>query len=495
MTTNNISYNKLWKLLVDRNIKKMDLKKAAGIGTTTLSKLSKNQPVAMDVLVKICSVLNCNIGDIVDVTPDNAVMLAGVYSNILRHELVPSLGCTEPASIAFAAAKAREILGELPERSTIEVSGNIIKNAKSVIVPYTNGMKGIKTAVAAGFIAGNADLDLEVLSGMKKNDLKLVIDYMNNHMIELFASDNDDLLYIAITVFNKTNNYVKLIIQGGHTNIVLIEKDGEVLFTGKDISESESELEYDLLNIEDIYKFAAHGDINSVIPQIKQQIKYNYAIAKEGLNNDWGAKVGKTIIHTYGNDIKNRAVAAAAAGSDARMSGCSMPVIIVSGSGNQGITTSVPVIAYAEELNVTEEQLYRALVLANLVTIHQKTSIGKLSAFCGAVSAGCGAASGIAFLLGGDYEVIAHTIVNSLAVISGIVCDGAKPSCAAKIAVAVQMGLLGHSMFVNEHTQFYGGDGIVKRGVDNTIANVGRIASRGMRETDREILSIMTKEN
>jgi L-cysteine desulfidase len=249
-----------------------------------------------------------------------------------------------------------------------------------------------------------------------------------------------------------------------------------------------------LLTIADIVDFAKNADIGRLKPLIQRQIEYNYAIASEGLNNDWGANVGSSIQNAFGDHVMFRAVAAAAAGSDARMSGCDLPVVIISGSGNQGITASVPVVEYARAFDLPEETLYRSVILSDLVTIHQKTGIGKLSAFCGAVSAGCGAAAGIAFLMGGDYDIISHTIVNTLAVISGMVCDGAKPSCAGKIAAAVHTGILGYSMYANDKMQFYGGDGIVRRGVDNTIANVGRVASRGMRETDREILRIMQED-
>ena len=418
---------------------------------------------------------------------------ADTYAAILREELIPSLGCTEPSSIAFTAAKARETLGHLPDRCVVEVSGNMIKNAKSVTVPNTEGMKGIPSATAAGIIAGKSELGLEALQDVTADDLVKIKKYLDKCEINVIHSDTDALLYIAITVYGKDESAC-VVTKGGHLNVFSIEKNGEKLFQGEEIAETESYANRDALNIADIFDFAKHGDITQLKPIIARQIEYNYAISKEGLDNNWGANVGKIMLKTFGDELIIRAVAAAAAGSDARMSGCDLPVIIVSGSGNQGITTSVPVIEFAKRLESPEELLYRALILANLVTVHQKAGIGRLSAFCGAVSAGCGAAAGIAFLLGGDYDVIAHTIVNALAITSGMVCDGAKPSCAAKIAVAVHAGLLGYSMYAEGKMQFFDGDGIVQKNVDNTIANVARMANLGMRETDREILRIMTEE-
>ena len=287
------------------------------------------------------------------------------------------------------------------------------------------------------------------------------------------------------------HHQAKVKIAGYHTNIVFIEKDNQVIYqSGVVASQDQSLTDRSLLNVKDIYEFACVVDIEDVKEILQRQIDYNYAIAKEGLEHDWGANIGSTLLKTYGDDIKIKAKAYAAAGSDARMSGCEMPVIINSGSGNQGMSASLPVIVYAYEEKATEEQLYRALVIANLCTIHQKTGIGRLSAYCGAVSAGVGAGCGIAFLKGGDYQTIAHTLVNALAIVSGIVCDGAKPSCAAKIASSVDAGILGYYMYQNG-CQFKGGDGIVSKGVENTIRNIGRLSREGMKETDKEIIKIM----
>jgi L-cysteine desulfidase len=311
--------------------------------------------------------------------------------------------------------------------------------------------------------------------------------------MELALSNVEKLLYIAVTAYNGDES-ARVVVEDGHTRITRIEKNGKLIFDpDEDAPAAETPPDYSLLDIADIVHFADTADITELYPPLARQVEYNYAIAMEGLEHDWGANVGRAMLLTFGDDVKIRAAAAAAAGSDARMSGCEMPVVVLSGSGNQGIAASVPVIVYAREMNCTEDELYRALIVADLVTIHQKTGIGKLSAFCGAVSASCGAAAGVAYLTGGDYEVIAHTIVNALAAVSGIVCDGAKPSCAAKIAISFMAGLLGNGMFAEGNWQFYGGDGILARGVDNTIANVSQLASCGMKETDREILKIMSE--
>jgi L-cysteine desulfidase len=437
--------------------------------------------------------VNPQTGNGTNASADKKKIFAEACAGILREELIPSLGCTEPSSIAFVTAKARETLGCLPDRCVVEVSGNILKNTKSVMVPNTGGMKGIRAAAAAGIIAGRPDLDLEILRDITSADIDRITDYLEQHKIDVVHRDNGELLYIAATLYGG-GDCARVTLKGGHLNISAIERNGRVIFSNPETAEADTDGQRSLLTIADIVDFAKNADIGELKPIIKRQIEYNYAISREGLNNDWGANVGSSIRNTFDDHVMFRAVAAAAAGSDARMSGCDLPVVIISGSGNQGITASVPVVEYAREFNCSEEMLYRSVILSDLVTVHQKTSIGKLSAFCGAVSAGCGAAAGIAFLMGGDYDIIAHTIVNTLAIISGMVCDGAKPSCAGKIATAVQTGILGYSMYANDNMQFYGGDGIVRRGVDNTIANVGRVASRGMRETDREIIRIMQED-
>ena len=373
----------------------------------------------------------------------------------------------------------------------MEVSGNIIKNVKAVTVPNTGGLKGIEAATAAGIVAGKADLDLEVLSQVTSEEIAAMAAFLKECDMTVEPALGDRVFYIRVTVSGGGHS-ASCEIMDFHTNVTCLRKDNEVLFQAE-VSDTPKNDQSDrsVLSVEEIIKFADCVDISDVSEMILRQVEYNTAISAEGLKGGWGAEVGKTIRAVYGDDVAIRAKAAAAAGSDARMSGCEMPVVIVSGSGNQGMTTSLPVIEYARDMNATEEQLIRALVVADLVTIHQKTSIGRLSAFCGAVSAGCGAAAGIAYLKGGDYEVIAHTIVNALGICSGMICDGAKPSCAAKIAAAVDAGLMGYHMYMHGKRQFLDGEGIIKKGVENTIGNVGRLAREGMRRTDEEILHIM----
>lgn len=413
------------------------------------------------------------------------------YVQILKEELVPAMGCTEPIALAYCAAKAREVLGLLPERCMVEASGNIVKNVKSVIVPNTGGLKGIEAAAAAGVVAGDAGRILEVIAGVTEEQKAEIKEYMGKAQILVKPLETDELLDMIVTLYGG-GSYAKVRIANYHTNIVLIEKDGETLYEmGVMATEDAQMADRSLLNVKDIYDFARTVELEDVKELISRQIEYNSAISREGLDHDWGANIGSVLLKAYGDDIRVRARAAAAAGSDARMSGCEMPVIINSGSGNQGMTASLPVIEYAKELKVSEEEMYRALVLSNLVTIHQKTGIGRLSAYCGAVSAGCGAGCGIAYLLGGDYATIAHTLVNALAIVSGIICDGAKPSCAGKIAAAVDAGILGYQMYINGQ-QFRGGDGIISKGVENTIRNIGRLGKEGMKGTDKEIIQIMT---
>ena len=414
------------------------------------------------------------------------------FIQILREELVPAMGCTEPIAIAYAAAKAREVLGRLPERILVEASGNIIKNVKSVVVPNTGGVKGIEASAAAGAVAGDAGKILEVISQVTDAQKKEIKSYLAGHEVRVAPAPGDVVFDIIVTLVAGADT-VRLRIADYHTNIVLIEKNGEILLeSGNVVSDSASGLtDRSCMSVEAIVDFVNTCDIEDVQDIVQRQIDYNYAIAQEGMAHDWGANIGKVLRQHYGDDIKIRARAMAAAGSDARMSGCEMPVIIVSGSGNQGITASVPVIEYAKELQVSHEAMLRAVTLSDLLTIHMKTGIGRLSAYCGAVSAGCGAGAAIAYLNGGGFTEIAHTLVNALATISGMICDGAKPSCAAKIAAAVDAGLLGYNMYLSDQ-QFRGGEGIVSKGVENTIANIGRLGRLGMRETDREIIRIMT---
>lgn len=414
------------------------------------------------------------------------------YVNILKEELVPAMGCTEPISIAYAAANARKALGFIPEHIEIEASPNIIKNVKSVIVPNTGHLRGIDAAAIAGIIAGQADNELEVLSGVTEEQIKTISEYLDKSICTVKPSENGYIFYVSVLLSGGGHSaFVE--IAGNHTNIITVKKDDEILFA-KDYVEQKNTYKTDrsLLNIKDIVDFADGVNLCDIEEIIKRQIDYNTAIAEEGLHHDYGANIGSILLRSYGNSVHNRAKAYAAAGSDARMSGCELPVVINSGSGNQGLTASLPVIIYAKELSVSKELLYRALVLSNLVTIHLKTGIGPLSAYCGATSAGCGAGAGINYLYGGKYKEIAHTIVNALAINSGMICDGAKPSCAAKIASAVEAGLLGMQMESHDR-QFYDGEGIVVKGVENTIRNVGELARKGMKETDKVIIHMMTE--
>lgn len=420
-------------------------------------------------------------------------MIYKTYLQILKEELVPAMGCTEPISIAYASAKAKEVLGHTPDRTIVEVSGNIIKNVKSVIVPNTGHLKGIAAATAAGIIAGNPEKKLEVISDVSNEDKERIKEYLSTFPIEVKLIDTPFIFDIQITVFYK-ETYVKVRIVNYHTNIILIEKNGEILYHNEATSSKEEGLSgKELLSVKDIVDFADSVDIKDIEDIIGRQIEYNSKIAEEGLKNSYGANIGSVLISTYGSDVKVRAKAKAAAGSDARMNGCELPVIIVSGSGNQGMTASLPVIEYGNELKVSKEKLYKALVISNLVTIHQKTGIGRLSAYCGAVCAGAGSGAGITYLYGGGYRDISHTIVNALSIVSGIICDGAKASCAAKIATSVDAGILGYHMF-KEGQQFKGGDGIVRKGIEATISNVGKLAKEGMKETDKEIIKIMMED-
>lgn len=419
----------------------------------------------------------------------------GNYLKILQEELVPATGCTEPIAIAYGAAKARELLGVLPESVLVEASGNIIKNVKSVVVPNTDCLKGIEAAAAAGIVAGQSDKILEVISEVTPAQRAEIRAYLADHPIVVKPAEGDKVFDILITL-RAENNHVKLRISDYHTHIVYIEKNGEVLFqSGEVLSDSARDMLTDrsCLSVEGVLDFASTCNLEDVRALIERQIDYNYAIAEEGMRHSWGANIGSVLKEHYGVGIYSRARYMAAAGSDARMSGCEMPVIIVSGSGNQGITASVPVVEYAKELNVSRDQMVRAVLLSDLLTIHLKTGIGRLSAYCGAVSAGCSAGAAIAYLHGGGFREIAHTLVNSLAIVSGMICDGAKASCAAKISAAVDAGLVGYSMF-RSGQQFRGGDGIVTKGVEETIRNIGRLGRLGMRETDREIIRIMTNQ-
>ncbi|MBD5131601.1 MAG: serine dehydratase subunit alpha family protein [Clostridiales bacterium] len=413
------------------------------------------------------------------------------YLAILKEELLPAMGCTEPISVAYAAALARKTLGAVPERVEISVSGNILKNVKSVIVPNTGGLKGIAAAAAAGIIAGKADKKLQALEGITKSEQAEISEYLNSCEFKVNHSQSGCVFDIGVTVFSgKDNAFVR--IEGYHTNVVEIEKNGEKQECIREEYVADDLTDRTVLNVKDIIEFADTVDIKDVEQLVTRQIDYNSAIANEGLTNDYGARIGKILLSAFGDGVNIRAKATAAAGSDARMNGCSLPVVIVSGSGNQGMTASLPVVVYANHLGVSREKLLRAVTLSDLVTIHLKTGIGRLSAYCGAVSAGAGAGAGISYLFGGGYEDISKTITNALAITSGLICDGAKSSCAAKIASAVDAGLTGMEM-TRKGCCFRGGDGILESGVESTIDNVGDLARVGMKETDEEIIRLMIK--
>lgn len=414
------------------------------------------------------------------------------YVEILKEELMAAMGCTEPIAIAYASAILVDALGEAPTEISAGLSGNIIKNVKSVVVPATGGRHGIEVAIAAGCVSARPDLKLEVLSSLDSESGKKIDGLLQNCRInieEIPSSCTFDLI-----LKGKSESVTATVrITGAHTNVLLVEKNGEDItkkYANGTLSETKvHETDRTLLNVEEIISFADEVDLSPVSDILNRQIEMNMAIAEEGIRGAWGASIGKTLL-SIGTDVSRRARAFAAAGSDARMSGCELPVCIISGSGNQGMTASIPLVVYARELKKSEDELLRALIVSDLVTIHQKTGIGCLSAYCGAISAGVGAGAGIAYLMGGKYHEIAHTIVNSVAILSGTICDGAKPSCAAKIAMAVEAGILGWEM-ARQGREFFGGDGIITKGVENTIKNVARLAKEGMSETDREIIKIM----
>lgn len=412
------------------------------------------------------------------------------YCDILKEELRLAMGCTEPIAIAYSASIARSYLSEEPSSICIGLSGNIIKNTKSVVVPATGGMHGIAAAVTAGTVANKPELVLEVLSSLTADDVPKMKALIENCQIEVGELDTTHIFEILIQMKTESEE-VKVRLLDRHTNLVYVEKNGEVLVRNE-AEEEDGGIKTDrtLLTVENIVKFADEVNLDDVRELLERQIACNMAIAEEGMKNNYGACIGKVIYKNGECSLADKARAFAAAGSDARMNGCELPVCIISGSGNQGMTASIPIVIYARELGKTEEEMLRALVLSDLVTTHLKTGIGCLSAYCGAISAGCGAGAGIAYLQGGGFKEVAHTIVNSLAILSGTICDGAKSSCAAKIAMAVESGILGYEMYRNGQ-QFYGGDGIITKGVENTIANVGQLAREGMAGTDKEIIKIM----
>lgn len=412
------------------------------------------------------------------------------YIQILEEELIPAMGCTEPIALAYAAAKAREVLGALPDKVHIGASGSIIKNVKSVIVPNTDHLRGIPAAAAAGIVAGKAEKELEVISEVSKEQIERMKVFLNDTEITVEHIDLGATFDIVVDVWNGTS-HAQVRIADFHTNLVHIEKDGQILLDIPVKEDSHEGLtDRSLLDVESIWDFITTVDVEDIRELLKRQIEFNTAIAEEGLRNDYGANIGKVLLKTYGYDVRTRAKAMAAAGSDARMNGCELPVIINAGSGNQGMTCSLPLLEYAKEYQIPEETLYRALALSNLIAIHQKTGIGRLSAYCGAVTAGAAAGAGIAYLSGGGYKEVVHTVVNALAIVSGMICDGAKASCAAKIAASVDAGILGYHMYLNGQ-QFYGGDGIITKGIEATISNVGRLGKEGMKGTNEEVIKMM----
>ena len=421
-------------------------------------------------------------------TPDTY----SAYIQILQEELVPALGCTEPIAIAFTAAKARETLGCMPERMDVGCSGNIIKNVQGVVVPNSGGTKGIAIAAILGAVGGRSSDGLEVLSRISPDCIDKAKELQATGFCSCSHVKGISNLYISVTVYAGQEE-ARVVVSGTHTNIILIEKNGETLFEKAAESSAEDPLEKqkELLSVKDIVEFARTVRLEDVEPVIGRQIEYNSEISKEGLEHGWGAQVGRTISRYYGNDVKARARAAAAAGSDARMSGCPLPVVINSGSGNQGMTVSLPVIEYAKELKVPHESLVRALVLSNLISLLQKRYIGSLSAYCGAVSAAAGAGCGIAFLHGADEKVIEATLTNTLANVGGIVCDGAKPSCAAKIASSVDAAIMAFEMCYMSGKEFQPGEGLVKEDIEDTVRSYGKLGKDGMKSTDEEILEIM----
>lgn len=420
------------------------------------------------------------------------------YIDILEHELVPAMGCTEPIAIAYAAARAREVLGNAPQKILVLASGNIIKNVKSVVVPNSGGRKGIKVAAVLGTFFGDPAKELEVIESVTKEEQEELEGLLEQTEVKVKALSSEHVLDIEIHEYFEAEE-VSVRIWDKHTNVVSIKKNGKFLYRSEDTKAQEimsdegicKSLDYELLTVKNIYEFARTVNISDIEDIITRQIENNMAISEEGMKHSYGARIGQ-IIAMQDSSVRTLARAKAAAASDARMGGCDLPVVINSGSGNQGITTSVPIIVYAQHYNKSQEELIRAMVLGNLVTLHLKTGIGRLSSYCGAVSAGVGAGAGIAFLLGGDLRIIEHTIVNAIAISSGIVCDGAKASCAAKIATAVDCGIFGYEMIMQD-SQLRAGEGLVSKGVENTIQNINRLGHDGMKETDNKIIEIMTE--
>lgn len=418
------------------------------------------------------------------------------FSTILREELVPAMGCTEPIAVAFAAATARDILGMHPESAEIHCSANIVKNVKGVTVPNTGGMRGIRAAATAGIVGGNAQAKLEVLKSVTDSDLVEVKRLLSAGFCKTSLAVGHEGLYIE-AILRSGGQSAEVVIKDSHTGVASVRKNGVTVFETEVKKESGDAMAarpgYDLLNVKDILEFASNVDLSEVSRLLERQIAMNEAISDEGLKNDYGVSVGKTIVAREGGNVRSRARARAAAGSDARMGGSALPVVINSGSGNQGLTVSLPVIEYARELKVDHDRLLRALIVSNLVALEQKEYIGKLSAYCGAVSAAVGSGAGITYLCGGDYDRIAMTITNAIATAGGMLCDGAKSSCAAKISTALEAAITAHEMSM-EGKCFSTGEGLVGDDVEKTIRNIGSVGKIGMHATDIEIMRIMLEE-
>lgn len=408
------------------------------------------------------------------------------FKELIRKELIPAMGCTEPIAIAYAAAKAREILGSIPTKITANLSSNIIKNANSVTVPSTNGRKGIEISVVAGMLLGDANKELEVLADIDKSKLDLCDKFIDEGVVTVNLQANKVGLYIQIILENDTESS-SVTIEDSHTNIIEIKKNEDILFEKED--ENKEELKVDF-SFDQIYNFAKTCDYSDIIDILDRQISYNEKISKEGIQNNWGSNIGKIILENNPNNYYEKLAAYAAAGSDARMNGCELPVVINSGSGNQGITTSVPLILYARDYNLSDDCLYRALIFSNLISLYIKDQIGKLSAYCGVVSASSAVISSIAFINDEDKKIIEETITNALAGNSGIICDGAKSSCAMKIASSIRNATLAYQQSKSNNS-FDVGDGIVKDSIDKTIDTVGKIVKYGMKKTDEVVLSEM----
>ena len=408
---------------------------------------------------------------------------------ILSEELVAAMGCTEPIALAYAAARAREILGSAPESIHAQCSGNIIKNVRCVRIPNSQGLTGIEAACTLGAVCGDAGRLMEVLEAVTPEGLSQTVQFLREERCRVTYLESAIPLHFIITL-SGSGNTVSVEVRHHHTNIVKIEKNGHILLENQDFGEVIQMAERSLLNIENIYTFANEVDIDLIRPFAQRQIECNMAISRRGMSGEYGVGIGKAILKTYPDCEITKAKAYTAAASEARMDGCDLPVIITSGSGNQGIASTVPVIVYAREKGISDEKLYRCLIFSSLLTIFQKEYLGKLSAFCGAVSASCAAGAAITYMLGGSIQQIKDTIDNTLADIPGIICDGAKASCAAKIASALDAALLAHNLAM-EGRAYEANTGILQDDAGETIGCVGYIGKVGMKQTDAEIVKMM----